>query len=426
MTWPCVRGVRRVVLVGFVAALGSSGCAMDELVDRCLHDDEAACELTCQRGIAGDGGCLSAATLAERAGSATRTRALFHASCVGGTARGCLAEATLLERDERIGLSETVRSAVLAERETLLERACQLASETPAPRAEYLQPTHDWGLLELWACAELGRTSLGSDEKRSRQAFESACAHSAERAHCRLKFDERLATTAALVPRCQAPFIDAILAGRGRADFGGAVDDERLLACGALAPLLDPIRGRSLAEHVCIARNVGDACSAASLLEAGTPLHALRQPPSWLAAERREPVIRALEPALEALVTTTTTTLVHDGEGPSSMQVDGGLEWQAVYGVLDAARPRFARCWAGTVAGRHALKGTSRAVSNEVRLTFEVDAVGVVYRTRHELLGRDRLDGGLGECLERSLATLRFAVSGRPTHVVQGLSFETR
>ena len=278
-----------------LAPLWLAGCKMDELVARCHSEDFAACELACQRGVVGEGGCLSAGWLAVSRGKAPeRGPALLGQACAGGDARGCLKQAELVEREARNPEKATTLTRLFAERQQLLERACQLASQAPAADVAPWPYAHSRGVLEQ-ACAGLGRTTLGSDESRTRRAFERACSVGAgSGAGCQLKLDEQLAAARALVPRCKAPR-SALGSDPNAAALDGEVDADRMLACKQLATLLDPLRGRALGESLCVGQKplvisgvVVNPCDASSFLSDTAWEHGLRQPERWLGADPPE------------------------------------------------------------------------------------------------------------------------------------------
>lgn len=257
------------------------GCKMDELMARCENEDLAACELACQRGVAGKGGCLGAGWVALSRGPLERAPAFLAQACAGGEARGCLKQAELVERD-----------GSFAARQQLLERACQLASQAPAENIAPWPYQHSRGVLEQ-ACAGLGRTTLGSDESRTLRAFALACSPGAGEP-CQLKLDEQLAAARALVSRCKPPR-SSLGSDPKPAALEGEVDADRVLACKQLATLLDPLRGRALGQSLCVGQKpvvvsgmVINPCDASSFLKDDAWEHALRQPERWLGADPPE------------------------------------------------------------------------------------------------------------------------------------------
>jgi hypothetical protein len=276
-----------------LASVWLCGCKMDELVARCQDEDLAACELACQRGLVGDGGCLSAGWLALQRGKAPeRAPALLGRACAGGDARGCLGQAELVDRDARSPEKAAALAGLFAERQRLLEQACQLASRAPAEDIAPWPYPHSRGVLEQ-ACAGLGRTTLGSDESRTRRAFERACPPNAG-APCQLKLDEQLAAARALVPRCKPPRASMSSEPQAAA-LDGEVDADRLLACKQLATLLDPLRGRAVAQSLCVGQKPlvvsgveVNPCDASSFLIDEARDHALRQPERWLGTDPPE------------------------------------------------------------------------------------------------------------------------------------------
>lgn len=264
-----------------LASLSLGGCKMDELVERCRSEDLAACELACQRGVVGDGGCLSAGWVALTRGPIERAPAFLGQACAGGDARGCLKQAELVERD-----------GSFAQRQQLLERACQLASSAPRSVVGPWPYSHSRGVLEQ-ACAGLGRTTLANDESRTRRAFERACSPSAG-AGCQLKLDEQLAAARSLVPRCKPPR-SSMGSEPKAAPLEGEVDADRVLACKQLATLLDPLRGRALGQSLCVGQTplvvsgvVVNPCDSSSFLSEAAWEHGLRQPERWLGTDPPE------------------------------------------------------------------------------------------------------------------------------------------
>lgn len=284
-------GLGRVWLL--LASLFLDGCKMDELVARCRDEDLAACALACQRGLAGDGGCLSAGELSLMRGkSPERAPEWLGQACAGGDARGCLKEAQLVERAAMSPDKAAALGSSFAERQRLLERACQLASQAPAADVAPWPYRHSRGVLEQ-ACAGLGRTTLGSDESRTRRAFERACPLNAG-APCQLKLDEQLAAARALLPRCKPPR-SSMSSEPSAAALDGEVDADRVLACKQLATLLDPLRGRAVAQSLCAGHKpmivsgiLINPCDASSFLIDEALEHALRQPELWLGTDPPE------------------------------------------------------------------------------------------------------------------------------------------
>lgn len=281
MTSACsaLRGLGGVGLL--LASFWLGGCKMDDVIARCGNEDLAACELACQRGVVGDGGCLGAGWLVLRRGPQERAPAFLAQACAGGEARGCLKQAELVERD-----------GSFAERQQLLERACQLASQAPAEEVAPWPYQHSRGVLEQ-ACAGLGRTTLGNDESRTRRAFERACSPGAGKP-CQLKLDEQLAAARALVPRCRPPRT-SMGSDPKAAALEGEVDADRVLACKQLATLLDPLRGRALGQSLCVGQKpmvvsgmVINPCDASSFLKDEAWEHGLRQPERWLGTDPPE------------------------------------------------------------------------------------------------------------------------------------------
>lgn len=276
-----------------LASLWLGGCKMDELVARCGDDDLAACELACQRGVVGDDGCLRAGWLAlERGKASERAPALLAQACAGGDARGCLKQAELAEREAKSPDKAASVGRLFAQRQQLLERACQLASQAPARDVAPWPYQHSRGVLEQ-ACAGLGRTTLGSDESRTRRAFERACSPAAG-APCQLKLDEQLAAARALVPRCKPPRTSMSSEPSASAP-DGELDPDRVLACQQLATLLDPLRGRALGQSLCVGTKplivsgiLINPCDASSFLIDEAREHALRQPELWLGTDPPE------------------------------------------------------------------------------------------------------------------------------------------
>lgn len=290
MTLAQLRGAGGAWLLVALLCLGA--CKMDELVARCENEDLAACELACQRGLVGEGGCLSAGWLALTRGPLERAPALLGRACAGGDARGCLEQAELVDRDARSPEKAAALAGLFAERQQLLERACQLAARAPAEDIAPWPYQHSLGVLEQ-ACAGLGRTTLGNDESRTRRAFERACSPGAG-APCQLKQDEQLAAARALVPRCKPPRA-SMGSDPKAAALEGEVDADRLLACKQLATLLDPLRGRALGQSLCVGQKpmvvsgvVVNPCDASSFLKDGAWEHALRQPEVWLGTDPPE------------------------------------------------------------------------------------------------------------------------------------------
>ncbi len=275
-----------------LASLWLGGCKMDELVERCAREDLAACELACQRGVVGEGGCLSGGLLALSRGPLERAPGFLGQACAGGDARGCLKQAELIDTDARSPEKAVALAGLFAERQRLLERACQLASRAPAEDIGPWPYRHSRGVLEQ-ACAGWGRTTLGNDESLTRRAFERACSPGAGEA-CQLKLDEQLAAARALVPRCKPPRA-SMGSDPKAAALEGEVDADRLLACKQLATLLDPLRGRALGQSLCVGHEPVvvngieiKACDASSFLIDGAREHGLRQPELWLGADPPE------------------------------------------------------------------------------------------------------------------------------------------
>lgn len=276
-----------------LAWLGVGGCKMDELVARCRDEDLAACALACQRGLVGDGGCLSAGELSLMRGkSRERAPEWLGQACAGGDARGCLKQAELVERSADSPEQAAALGSLFAERQRLLERACQLATQAPAADVAPWPYRHSRGVVEQ-ACVGWGRTTLGSDESRTRRAFERACPPHAE-APCQLKLDERLTAARKLVPRCKPPR-SSMSSEPSAAALDGEVDADRVLACKQLATLLDPLRGRAVAQSLCAGHEpmivsgvVANPCDASSFLIDEASEHALRQPELWLGTDPPE------------------------------------------------------------------------------------------------------------------------------------------
>ena len=276
-----------------LALVELGGCKMDELVARCRSEDLAACELACERGVVGKGGCLSAGWLASRRGEKPeRAPEWLERACAGGDARGCLKQLERLEPDARDVDKPAPLADLFVERQQLLERACQAASRAPAANVAPWPYQHSRGVLEQ-ACAGLGRTTLGSDESRTRRAFERACSPGAEPG-CQLKLDEQIAAARSLVPRCKPPRA-AMSPAPSSAALEGESDADRLLACKQLASLLDPVRGRALAQSLCVGQKpltvsgvVVNLCDSSSFLNDTAWEHGLRQPERWLGADPPE------------------------------------------------------------------------------------------------------------------------------------------
>jgi hypothetical protein len=275
-----------------LASFWLGGCKMDEVIARCENEDLAACELACQRGVVGEGGCLGAGWLALSRGPLERAPAFLAQACAGGDARGCLKQAELVEDDARSPEKAAALPSLSAERQRLLERACQLASQAPAEHVAPWPYPHSRGVLEQ-ACAGWGRTTLGNDESRTRRAFERACSPGAGEP-CQLKLDEQLAAARALVPRCKPPRT-GMGADPKAAALEGEVDADRMLACKQLATLLDPLRGRALGQSLCVGQKplvvsgmVVNPCDANSFLKDEAWEHGLRQPERWLGTDPPE------------------------------------------------------------------------------------------------------------------------------------------
>lgn len=169
------------------AAITLAACAekRESLEEKCRGGDALACEQACDKGAAGDGGCLglaearlAAQTLAEAkgdaseaAGLASQTADAYRKACERGDAGACLSGASALERRlERRpaaapvedggapgeGFSKSpLAGAELALRNSLFAKACELGS--------------------AGGCERLAGAKLGKDEAGAVTAFERAC-----------------------------------------------------------------------------------------------------------------------------------------------------------------------------------------------------------------------------------------------------------
>jgi TPR repeat protein len=168
----------------FLAILASApACSrVKVLKQQCLAGDTGACESACNKGVVGEGGCFQAGS-AHRQKSPLdfgspdfrEARRFFKKSCDGGFGEGCLFAAQTIDAPygpldtaamaAAPAAPATISDADIAERQRLLERACDLSPAT--------------------ACKRLGDVLVGKNASRAESAYHRACKSSTEPDACR-------------------------------------------------------------------------------------------------------------------------------------------------------------------------------------------------------------------------------------------------
>jgi hypothetical protein len=186
-------------------ALASVGCRrLNELKQRCSTGDMSACEAACDKGLTGEGGCFQAGNLHRERGALDyagsdlkKAQTYFKRSCDGGYGEGCLFAAQAIEApygpiDSDAAGSDppkTISDDELSRRQSLLERACDLA---PAV-----------------ACKRLGDISIGKNASQAESAYHRACQSSREPAACMAQRSKEVQTLEQWRSACTRGVADA-------------------------------------------------------------------------------------------------------------------------------------------------------------------------------------------------------------------------
>lgn len=155
--------LRTVLARGMVSFVLLCGCRSLETLRRdCSRGELEACEKACKKGESGDAGCFRAGQVLHRQSGLddsstawTRARSYFDKACSGGFAEGCLFAAQMIEAPFGVASSQYVSDAALAERQALLQKACD--AKLPA------------------ACKRLGDVLIGKHAGQATSAYEAAC-----------------------------------------------------------------------------------------------------------------------------------------------------------------------------------------------------------------------------------------------------------
>lgn len=184
-----MAGLLRFAVLTTVFACATACSGVKALKQRCLAGDTGACESACDQGVAGEGGCFEAGS-AHRQRSALdfgskefkEARRYFKKSCDGAYGEGCLFAAQTI--DAPFGPLDAAEAATtgpatisdndLAERERLLQRACDLS---PAS-----------------TCKRLGDVLIGKSASRAEAAYHRSCKSSSEPDACRAQRSKEVST----------------------------------------------------------------------------------------------------------------------------------------------------------------------------------------------------------------------------------------
>jgi hypothetical protein len=184
-------GPLRFAVIVAVLACATACSRIKALKQQCSAGDIGACESACDKGVAGEGGCFQAGS-AHRQRSALDyasndfrdARRYFKKSCDGGYGEGCLFAAQTI--DAPFGPLDTATAAAsttvpatisdgeLAERERLLQRACDLSPPI--------------------ACKRFGDVLIGKSAPRAEVAYHRSCKSSSKPDACRAQRSKEVST----------------------------------------------------------------------------------------------------------------------------------------------------------------------------------------------------------------------------------------